>query len=171
MTEAAERELVDRARCGSADAATELFERHWRRAWQVAFTLAGDAQTAEDVVQDAFERAFAGLPDFNGRSSFGTWLYRIVVNRALNVRRRERRLVPTPVRATADAPSDAEPALADLVRRLPAERRTPVVLRYWLDFTPAEIADLLGVPLGTVHSRLARGLAQLRLALEEDDDA
>lgn len=170
MHDVANRELVKRARRGSPEAAAALFERHWARAWQVAFTLVGDAQAAEDVVQDAFERAFAGLPDFNGRSSFGTWLHRIVINRALNIRRRERRLLPTPSGLPADAAAEAAPALADLVRRLPEERRTPIVLRYWLDFTPTEIAELLGVPVGTVHSRLGRGLAQLRRHLEEDDD-
>lgn len=171
MDDVADRELVEDARRGSHEAAGALFDRHWARAWQVAFTLAGDTETAEDVVQDAFERAFAGLPEFNGRSSFGTWLYRIVVNRALNVRRSERRVLPTPDRVDAGASAGAAPPLADIVRGLPEERRTPIVLRYWLDYTPTEIAELLDVPVGTVHSRLARGLAQLRRHLEDDDDA
>ena len=160
-------ELVIRVRAGSREAAEELFELHWPRAWRLASTLAESRAAAEDIAQEAFERAFRSLGSFDGRSSFATWLHRIVVNTALNARRRERRLVVVP---PAEPPSP-DAALRDAVRELPDGRRMVVVLRYWLDLSPTEIAELLEVPVGTVNSRLARALAQLREQMEEADVA
>ena len=161
-------ELVAEARAGSRDAAAELFERHWPAAWRVAFALTGTTASAEDVAQDSFERAFSALRTFNGRSAFSTWLYRIVGNRALNVRRREARLVHVEA-GTEQAPGEV-PApgseVADAVARLPSDRRAVVVMRYWLGFTPGEIAAIFDLPVGTVHSRLGRALADLRKELE-----
>ena len=131
--------------------------------------VAGSESAAEDVVQEAFARAFSRLHSFNGRSAFATWLSRIVVNCAIDVRRRDeqRRRRETQLAAPEDAHEDEPDAgVLELVEGLPAERRVVVVLRYWLDLSPAEIAELLDVPLGTVHSRLARALAQLRTHLE-----
>lgn len=160
-------ELVAEARAGSRDAAAELFERHWPRAWKVAYALTGTTASAEDVAQDSFERAFSALETFNGRSAFSTWLHRIVVNRALNVRRSERRLVHGDVgeeRDRVEAPPGGR-EVTEAVARLPVDRRMVVVLRYWLDFAPGEIAAILEVPEGTVHSRLGRALADLRKEL------
>jgi RNA polymerase sigma-70 factor (ECF subfamily) len=165
---ATDEELVAEARAGSRDAAAELFERHWPSAWKVAYTLTGASASAEDVAQDSFERAFSALETFNGRSAFSTWLHRIVVNRALNVRRNEKRLVSTDLseeRASTEAPPGGDD-IADAVARLASDRRAVVVLRYWLDFAPSEIAAILDVPEGTVHSRLGRALADLRKELE-----
>jgi RNA polymerase sigma-70 factor (ECF subfamily) len=168
-----EKELVARAQAGSRDAASRLFERHWSSAWQLAFAITGRRALADDVAQGAFERAFRSLPDFNGRSSFRTWLCRIVTNGALNALREERRIVPE---GETDWPipdwtervlSDQE--LVGAVGRLPVERRVALVLRYWFGCTPAEIAELLDVPAGTVHSRLARSLVDLRSQLEAHD--
>jgi RNA polymerase sigma-70 factor, ECF subfamily len=169
-----ERQLVADAAAGSPAAGEELFSRHWLSAWRLAFSVTGSATAADDVAQDAFERAFRGLARFNGRSSFGTWLSRIVLNEAIDVRRRQRRLQPlAPGDAASPAWSDEETvrdrALFEAVLTLPLERRTVVVLRYWARHSPAEIAEILGIPLGTVHSRLARGLAELRSRLEEAD--
>jgi RNA polymerase sigma-70 factor (ECF subfamily) len=166
-TMATDEELVAEARAGSRDAAGELFERHWPRAWRVAYVLTGTVAGAEDVAQDSFERAFSSLGTFNGRSAFATWLHRIVVNRALNVRRSEARLVHAESggeEASPETPRGSE--LADAVGRLTPDRRSVVVLRYWLDFTPGEIAAVLDVPVGTVHSRLGRALSDLRKELE-----
>jgi RNA polymerase sigma-70 factor (ECF subfamily) len=164
---ATDEELVAEARAGSRDAAGELFERHWPGAWRVAFALSGTAAGAEDIAQDSFERAFSALGTFNGRSAFSTWLHRIVVNRALNVRRSEARLIHAETgeeEGSLEAPGGSE--LAHAVARLTPDRRAVVVLRYWLDYTPNEIAETLDVPVGTVHSRLGRALIDLRKELE-----
>jgi RNA polymerase sigma-70 factor, ECF subfamily len=169
-----DRQLVVEAAAGSLAAGEELFSRHWLAAWRLARSVTGSAAAADDVAQDAFERAFRGLADFNGRSSFRTWLSRIVLNRSIDFTRRQSRVSPLestePVSAEwddADAVRDRD--LFDAVLALPLERRTAVVLRYWARHTPAEIAEILGIPLGTVHSRLGRALAELRSRLEDTD--
>jgi RNA polymerase sigma-70 factor, ECF subfamily len=162
-----EQRVVNEARAGSREAASLLFDRHWPMAWRLAVSLAPSEAEAEDILQEAFERAFRGLRRFNGTSAFSTWLYRIVLNTALNGRRRSREITLPP--APPSEPDDG--ALADAVERLPEERRTVVVLRYWLELTPGEIAELLDLPVGTVHSRLARGLHDLRTVMEEADVA
>jgi RNA polymerase sigma-70 factor, ECF subfamily len=172
MVLVADHDLVARLREGSNEAAEVLFERHWARAWRSAIVLTGRADLAEEVVQEAFMKAFESLDGFNGRSSFGTWLHRIVVNGALNARRRESRLVlvdPPELSAEAQLP-EHDPALISAVRLLSEDRRLLIVLRYWLELMPREIADVLGVREGTVNSRLFRSLEELRHRLEVDDD-
>lgn len=174
MTFDDDRELVAEAVAGSPAAGEELFSRHWLGAWRLAFSVTGSAAAADDVAQEAFERAFRGLPDFNGRSSFRTWLSRIVLNQAIDFARRQSRLQPleaaeTPSPEWSDDDAVRDRDLFDAVLALPLERRTAIVLRYWARHTPPEIAEILGLPLGTVHSRLGRALAELRSRLEETD--
>jgi RNA polymerase sigma-70 factor, ECF subfamily len=169
-----DRQLVEKAAAGSPAAGEELFSRHWLAAWRLAFSVTGSAAAADDVAQEAFERAFRGLAGFNGRSSFRTWLSRIVLNQSVDLARRQRRLQPLepaemPSREWSDEDAVRDRDLFDAVLSLPLERRTAIVLRYWARHTPPEIAEILGVPLGTVHSRLARALAELRSRLEETD--
>jgi RNA polymerase sigma-70 factor, ECF subfamily len=169
-----ERQLVAEAAAGSPAAGEELFSRHWLAAWRLAFSVTGSAAAADDVAQDAFERAFRGLSGFNGRSSFRTWLSRIVLNQSIDLARRQSRLQPleadeTPSPEWSDEDAVRDRDLFDAVLALPLDRRTAIVLRYWARHTPPEIAEILGVPLGTVHSRLGRALAELRSRLEEID--
>jgi RNA polymerase sigma-70 factor (ECF subfamily) len=166
--------LVAEAAAGSPEAGEELFSRHWLAAWRLAFSVTGSAAAADDAAQEAFERAFRGLGSFNGRSSFRTWLSRIVLNESIDLARRQSRLrpieaaeTPSPEWSDDDAVRDRD--LLDAVLALPLERRTAIVLRYWARHTPSEIAEILDVPLGTVHSRLGRALAELRSRLEETD--
>src|SRR5438309_10974348 len=117
-----ELDLVTDARRGSREAAGELFSRHWRGAWQTALAITGAEAAAEDCVQDAFERAFRALSNFDGRRPFGAWLHRIVVNRPLTLLRDERRLValdglPEEGADDPDAGGDRAPRLH---RRAPA---------------------------------------------------
>jgi RNA polymerase sigma-70 factor, ECF subfamily len=166
-------ELVVRARAGSRDAAAELFTRHWPSAWRMARAVTGRRDMADDVAQDAFERAFAALSRFDERRPFEPWLHRIVVNRSLDLLRSERRLVgiESVERIEGEwrdaAAEDRE--LLQAVSCLSPQRRVAIVLRYGVGLAPAEIAHLLGLPVGTVHSRLARGLEDLR-GLEKERD-
>ncbi len=159
---------------GSERAGAELFARHWVAAWRLALSVTGSSAAADDIAQDAFERAFRGLAGFNGRSSFRTWLSRIVLNRAVDVGRRQQRSHPLEVAETLLAPWSDDDVLRDrdlldAVAALPPERRTVVALRYWAQHSPAEIAEILDLPLGTVHSRLGRALTELRSRLEVPD--
>jgi RNA polymerase sigma-70 factor, ECF subfamily len=173
LRERQDAELVAEAQKGSREAAGELFERHWLSAWRAAFALTGARAAAEDVVQDSFERAFRALGRFDGRRPFAAWFHRIVVNRALNLVRDERRLTGLEEAAAVAAPDQAGSAadreLLAAVAPLAMERRAVVVLRYGLGYSLVEIAELLAVPLGTVHSRLARALAELRAHYEVED--
>src|SRR5947208_12409822 len=144
--------LVELARNGSRDAAAELFARHWRPAWRAAFAITGRRELADDVAQDAFERAFAALTRFDRTRPFAPWLHRIVVNRALDLLRRERRLVglerPDLIEeATRDIAAE-DRALMDAISALSEQRRVVLMLRFGLGYPPAEIAELLNLPVG-----------------------
>lgn len=169
-----ERALIRRAQRGSQRAAGELFARHWPGAWRAALAITGRRAAADDVAQDAFERAFANLDRFDPARPFAPWLHRIVVNRALDLLRAERRLVPVahvPETLIAWSAADApDPQALAALATLSEDRRTVIVLRHLLDHSPAEIADLLDLPVGTVHSRLARALAELRDLLGTNDE-
>jgi RNA polymerase sigma-70 factor, ECF subfamily len=167
--------LVRAACAGDRDAAAALFRRYWLPAWRVAYGITGRRAMADDIAADAFERAFAALGRFDDRRPFVPWLHRIVANRALDLLRAERRLVGGDAALDAAEPrlheltgGDAE--LLEAVRDLPLQRRAVVILRYGIGMTPAEIAGVLDVPVGTVHSRLARALDQLRDENTEIED-
>lgn len=161
--------LVRRALDGEADAAQQLFARHFDDAWRAAFGLTASRPAADDVTQAAFEKAFRSLGTFSGEGSFGAWLRRIVVNQGLDHLRRDRRRRAAEV-ALDDLAHDwegasAEPGLAAAIRLLGPDRRAVVVLHHWLGYTLAEAAELMGVPVGTAQSRLARAMTDLRDAL------
>jgi RNA polymerase sigma-70 factor (ECF subfamily) len=167
---AGEPALVRAAQRGSADAFAELFRRHWPRAHRAAFLVIHDATAAEDVAQEAFMAAVRSLDRFDRRRPFGPWLHRIVVNRAIDyARARElRREVSGDVgaepvaRCEPDAPSDD---VLCALAALPPDQRAVIVMRHLLGFTPGEIARALGLPRGTVNSRLRRGLDGLQGAV------
>ncbi len=169
MRESSDRDLVRRARRGDGDAAADLFRRYWRDAWRAAFAITGRRALADDVAADGFERAFAALDRFDERRPFAPWLHRIVANRALDVLRAERRLSgdePPDVPDLVPEHGSGDRSLLSAVADLPLERRVVVVLRFGVGMTPKEIAKTLDLPVGTVNSRLARGLEQLRDVLE-----
>jgi len=167
---ASEPALVRAAQRGSAEAFAELFRRHWPRAHRAAWLVVHDASAAEDVAQEAFLAAVRSLDRFDRRRPFGPWLHRIVVNRAIDyARARELRRevadagIEPAVVDRADAPGDD--VLAALAA-LPPDQRAVIVMRHLLGFTPGEIAGALGLPRGTVNSRLRRGLDGLQEAVE-----
>ena len=160
--------LVRQARAGSDAAAATLFDLVWPDVLRTARAIVGNDGRAEDVAQDAMVKAFGRLDGFDGRGPFGAWVRRIVVNTALNALRGGGRVVP--LTDAVALPEAADPsgagALAAAVRELPADRRVLVGLRFGMDLTPTEIAEVMGLPVGTVKSRLSRVLEQLRESLE-----
>lgn len=163
-------DLVREALAGSHDAASVLFRRHWECAYHAALSIIGRRAQAEDAAQDAFISALRSLATFDQERPFAPWLKRIAVNKALDLLRAEGRAGPgdDPDHGAIDWTQADSPHehLMNLVAALDDDRRIVVTLRYWLDFEPLEIAQMLGVPVGTVHSRLGRARAQLREALE-----
>src|SRR4051812_28382191 len=160
-----ERALVRDAQRGSAGASEHLFRRHWPRAYRAALLVVGDAAAAEDIAQESFLAAVRALDRFDRRRPFGPWLHRIVVNRAIDWARSRtlRRELSAEVDLAADEHEDTglTRPLAAALAGLGPEHRAVVVLRYLLDYTPGEIAQLLDLPRGTVNSRLRRGLDRL----------
>ncbi len=164
--------LVRAARRGSEDAVAELFDRHWDAAYRAAVLVTGDRAAAEDIAQEAFLAALRALPSFDLRRPLRPWLHRIVVNRAIDWSRSRtlRAEVGAEVVAEIAEPGDGGEGLGDDViaalMGLAPEQRAVVVLRYVLEFTPGEIGKLLGLPRGTVNSRLRRGLDALEGVIE-----
>jgi len=159
----AERAWIRGAQRGSAPDLEALFREHWPRAYRAAYLVVHDAAAAEDIAQEAFLAAVRNLDRFDRRRPFGPWLHRITVNRAIDWTRArslraeaEEHDVAAPERAESD--ERMLPALATL----DPEQRAVIVLRYLLEYTPGEIAELLDLPRGTVNSRLRRGLDKLK---------
>jgi RNA polymerase sigma-70 factor (ECF subfamily) len=163
--------LARDAAAGSSDAAGELFRRHWQEARRVARAVCGRHALADEVAQEAMVQAFAQIRRYRGEGPFGAWLRRIVVTRALDAMRAERRTTGLDALdgMAVEMPGTADPLLMRAVAGLPPEQRVVVALRFWLDLTPSEIAAATGMRVGTVGSRLARGLAALRSTLEVSD--
>ena len=173
MRQSPDHELIALARQGSAEAVGLLFDRYWLTAWTAAYAVAADRALADDAAQDAIQNAFGALHRFDETRPFGPWLKRIAVNRAIDLLRSARRREEAELHpwALGEHPEqDLEFwAVADSVAALPEGRRLVVVLHYWLDLPLEEIAGVLGLPVGTVGSRLSRALAQLRVALGEEE--
>ena len=160
----AERAWIRGAQQGSVADLELLFREHWPRAYRAAQLVTGDAAAAEDIAQEAFLAAVRNLDRFDRRRPFGPWLHRIVVNRAIDWTRARKLRAEVELGDYLPAPSAPERDGAALARiaELPAEHRAVVVLRYVLEYTPGEIAELLDLPRGTVNSRLRRGLDRMR---------
>jgi RNA polymerase sigma-70 factor (ECF subfamily) len=167
-----ERRLVREAQGGSSTAFERLFELHWRAAHRAAYLVVQDSAAAEDIAQEAFLSALRSLDRFDLRRPFGPWLHRIVVNRAIDqVRARDSR-GEVPGEAADAAAAPAREGLSDATARaigaLPVEQRAVIVMRFLLDYRPGEIARALGLPRGTVNSRIRRGLDRLSTELGEE---
>jgi RNA polymerase sigma-70 factor (ECF subfamily) len=170
--------LIERARGGDRQAFGELVRKHQKRVYATALHLTGNHGDADDVAQEAFIRAYKGLPRFDGRADFFTWLYRIVVNTALNQLRSRKRSPSAP----EDAPERADHGTPDprasaesreaLARCLTALSELSPTLRITLvlaaveEMPYAQIARVLEVPEGTVAWRVnqARKLLRQKLA-------
>ena len=159
-----ERALVQSAQRGDPGAVEELYRRHWRQAYRAAYLVTRDAHAAEDIAQEAFLQAIRVLDRFDRARPFAPWLHRIVTNRALDWARAHALRRPAEAAHEAVAPearSDLSDDLAEAIGRLAPDARAVVVLRYLLEHTPGEIAEMLDLPRGTVNSRLRRALDEL----------
>jgi len=173
----AEPEAIERAARGDQAAFGTLVEQYQEVAFRAAYLIVRDTQTAEDVAQDAFIRAYRHLASFRIGEPFRPWLLRIVTNTAINeVRSRQRRTgllgrFAAVAPATVDAPDvsladEHASTLARAINELPLDDRVVLHLRYFLDLPEREIAATIGKPAGTVKSRLHRASMRLRELIE-----
>ena len=173
-------ELFARAQRGSTDAYEEIVQRYQQLAFRTAYVITGSAAEAEDAAQEAFVKAYRGLGSFRTGASPRPWLLRIVANEARNrVRSASRRqrlelrlaegfrqgdAAPSPEAAAVVA--DERRRLIGLVNALDESDRLVIASRYLLELSGEETAAALGIPEGTVKSRLSRALARLRERVE-----
>jgi len=173
---------VAAAQAGDRDVLETLLRRHHDRLWTLCRRMTGNHADAEDALQDTLIAIARGIGRYDGRAAFTTWSYRVATNACLDeLRRRRRRPIPDPLETPGaapppDGPGSALPAppapaaveaVADrldidaALALLPQDFRVAVVLRDLCDLDYAEIARVLGIPPGTVRSRIARGRSQL----------
>ena len=176
--------LIKRAVVGDRESLEELFGRYRLVAYRVAHRLLGNEADALDAVQDAFVKALLHLPSFQGRSSFKTWMLRVVSNAALDLgRQRGRRetlsmdaLGPT-YREECEPLVHPEPSreldrqdlrgkLNEALAQLPVAQRQTFVLHAEAELSYREVAETLGISIGTVMSRLYYARQRLRTLLE-----
>jgi len=180
-------ELVARAQASDRAAFDRLVEATYAMAYATAYRLTGDVDAAADATQDAYVRAYASLHTFRGSSSFSTWLYRIVVNVSLDILRRRVR-APEPLTVATDDDEERELDIVDgsadphaqaerrerqavvlrALQRISDDHRAVLVLFDLNGLAYEEIARILGIPLGTVKSRLNRARLALREAMQAD---
>lgn len=163
--------LVDRAVNGDRVAVERLLRDHYDIIRAVCHRIVTNRSDAEDATQNAMISIARALPGFDGRARFSTWAYRIATNAALDeIRRTNRRPRPSDDAALASAaapePDRSEGIISQIdlqeaLGRVSPEYREVLVLRHVADLDYADIADTLGLPVGTVRSRLARGRSQL----------
>ena len=185
--------LVDRFKNGDQSAFDEMVSRYWDRIYAMVNQLLRNSQDAEEVTQDAFIRAHRGLVNFRGDSAFSTWLYQIATNLARNRywywwrRKRDKSvsfdapvsadnsttladLIPAEVETPDDITVTQEfiDRIAQGMEKLSAKHREILTLRNIKNLSNEEIADILGISVGTVKSRIARARESLRSKLGED---
>jgi RNA polymerase sigma-70 factor, ECF subfamily len=161
------------------DAFWSLVQPHDRALRALAYRLVGDRDLMDDVLQEAYLKAFRALPSLRGTEALGSWLYRIVYNASMDMLRRRRRV---PQMALDDVPDRPDPApdpaevaagrgdLAAALEALPPQMRAAVLLVDAEGLSYEEAGTIIGIPSGTVASRLSRARAVLRQALGTDTE-
>lgn len=170
-----QRGLVERAKRGDHDAFAELARAAVVRLDQAARLILRDPELARDAVQEGLIRAWRDLPRLRDPDRFDAWLYRLTVNSCIDITRRRRRrpmeveLMPIHAPAVSDVASRlADRDLVDgVLRHLDERERAIVVLHYYVEMPLTEVAATLGIPTGTVKSRLHRALGAMRVAIAE----
>lgn len=176
--------LLQQASAGDRESLDELFRRYRQVAYRVAHRLLGNEADALDAVQEAFVKALIHLPSFQGRSSFKTWILRVVSNAALDLgRQRGRReglsmdALGPKFREDCEPLLDPDPGrelhrqelrkkLNEVLAQLPPAQRQTFVLHAEADLSYREVAETLGISIGTVMSRLYYARQRLRILLE-----
>jgi RNA polymerase sigma-70 factor (ECF subfamily) len=167
---------VRQAMRGDHDAYAALIGAASTRLYALACLILRDADRAEDATQEAFVRAWRELPRLRDAACFDAWLRRLVVNACYDESRRVRRRAEVTLLSLGDrhvVDTSFAMAQSDRIerafRQLPLDQRTVLVLQHYFDLSHTEIAETVGIPLGTVKSRVRYGVAAMRAALEADD--
>lgn len=172
-------ELVEEVKAGNRRAFSELVKRHQKGLLRMSLRFVKDLDTAEDVVQESFIKAYEKLHSFEGRSSFKSWLFQITVNSARNRIRDGRKNMLDIENVQLAVGAEAESGmvhgavaniLQEEVDKLPDRQRTALVLRVYEDLSFKEIAEIMGCPYDTAKANYRHALMKLREAFEEQHD-
>jgi len=171
--------LLDRLAANDEAAFRQLVQRHIDRAFGLALRILGARADAEDVVQDTFLKVWIHRGEWqHGRAKFSTWLYRVVTNRCIDLRRRPRTddvdAIPEPADSQPDAVSvmqrnEVSSMLEEAIKHLPEQQRVAVILSYHEDMSNAEIAEVMDTTISAVESLLKRGRQQLKQILRRNE--
>jgi RNA polymerase sigma-70 factor (ECF subfamily) len=178
IEEPATRTLVVRARSGDRDAFELLVRANYQRLYAVARRMVSAAADAEDATQEAFLRGWREIGKLRDPDLYDAWQLRLLIHACYDLLRgRRRRSMTMTVRAIPDAVLEPDDTFLERERltkafgRLSPDHRAVVVLHFYRDMPPAEISEVLKVPVGTINSRLHYGTRALRAALEADERA
>lgn len=170
--------LISRAAKGDASAFNELMTQYERKMYSICYRMCQNHEDAQDCLQEAMLRVYRAISGFKGQSSFSTWLYRVTMNSCLDELRKRKNKQSTSLdnllesgwspSDESDTPehhavaSEKKRALHQAISELPEDMRSAIVLRDIEGFSYEEIADSLGINVGTIKSRISRGREKLR---------
>lgn len=170
-----EEELVQRCRQGDREAQQELYAQNADRVYRLLLRMAGNADDAFELSQDAFVRVFSHLDRFDARSRLATWVYQIALNEGRQYLRRRKlqRVKLAEIDATDTAAgndtADIRLDVTEALGQLPEEERTLLILRYYEQLSYEEIAEAMEKPVGTVGSGLNRARRLLQRQMSRED--
>lgn len=171
---------LEKCRVGDSLAIERLVQTYQGDVYRLALSILEDSDDADDATQEVFVAALRALESFRGNASFKTWLFSITVNvcrtrlQRIKSRGRLHQVLQNLFHNDQTHPeneaiqSESDSALWQAIHTLNDKHRIPVTLRYYHDLSIAEIAETLGVPIGTVHSRLNHARERLRALLKEE---
>lgn len=181
-----EKKLIARATSGDPAAFNSLMQQHEGRMYAVALRMCANREDAQDCLQEAMLRIYRAISGFKGESSFATWVYRITMNTCLDELRKRKNRQSTSLDNLLDmgwSPSDetnapekhairneSRRALQSAIANLPEDMRSAIVLRDIEGLSYDEIAQALGINIGTIKSRISRGREKLREKLKENSE-
>jgi len=181
MQQLSDHELVNEVRNGKRQAYTELMRRYQQRIYWTARRIVGSHEEADDVAQETFIKAYLGLGDFRGDSSFFTWLYRIAVNLSLNTVRKQQvmgylrqseilnRILPAKENPATELEfKETELLLQRAIKELPEKQRAVFVMRYFDEMTYEEISKVMKTSVGGLKANYFHALKKVQEYLKNE---
>jgi len=183
-----EASLIEQSKAGDINSFEQLIASHQKKAFNIAYRILGNLEDANDVTQEALIKAYRGIKNFNGKSSFSTWLYTIVNNACIDFMRKNKKTnliyldreyeteessYKIQVYSDEETPEEVfekkevKRIVHEAINRLSYEHRRIIVLRDIQQFTYQEIAELLNCSEGTVKSRISRARKNLKILIQE----
>ena len=175
-----ERQLIRSIRAGNQEACAELVHRHYASIYRFLLHLSGNVSSAEDLTQETFAAAWAGIGRFGGRASLKTWLYKIAYGKFVDLKRQSKvsQTAIEQLQRQNNSPAETRNPLAEAmteersarvyaaVGELNRDEREVIVLHYFQGLSFREMAAVLNEPTGTVKGRTSRALGQLKQSLD-----